>query len=216
MEKSDVEIREEFDDDWQEPIEESEMQPDELYSNTCVACPRCARVSPYRRHLPKGKYDAYCSSCRRVRNNREASARGRIRTREAADEAAAAAHRAYVAALRYINTRINRLEAQSKHQAAALELKIEYGTASPRTLRALARRKALVSYYEGVRTAMTADLARNTLKPMEYYLQDEKLYATYKHNTNPDKLAAPESGAVQLDESEGMGTSPQMCGDDCE
>jgi ferredoxin len=216
MKTSDMELNEDFDDDWQEPIEESEIQPDELYSNTCVACPRCARVSPYKRHLPKGKYNAYCASCRRVKTNRESAARGRIRAREAAGEAAAAAHRAFVAALRHVNSCINRFEAQSKHQAAAMELKVEYGTATPRTLRALARRKAMIGYYEAVRNTMTADLARNALKPMEHYLQDEKLYAAYKHNTSPDKLAAAESGAVQLDEPEGMGASPQVCGDDSE
>lgn len=187
------------DDEW------LETEPDELYSNTGVVCVTCGKLKGFKHYIAKGKYTPACPSCRRKASNRLAQRNRRTALAKLAIIEAAALHRKSVAELRSVNSRINKLMAQARQQIMIFQPKVEAGTATPRTLRALEKREAQVAYYERIRERMLADAAGNALKPMEHYLQDEEIYATYIDRVrNTSKPTASKSGTARTDEPEGM------------
>lgn len=188
--------------DWQEPIEESEVQPSEQYSNTGVACRECGAVNPMKRHFARGVFSYECPVCRRKQSNKTAQKKRRVNEAKAASAADAALFKAYKATVKSINTRVNNLTAKSKQQEERLRASMATKGITGRSQRALVRRTAQIKYYEQVRERMLADATKNQLKPIEHYLQDETLYANYLTATN--KPTTAESGAYGADESEGM------------
>lgn len=192
--------------DWQEPVEESEYQPSELYSNTGVACPMCGAIHFMKHHFSNGKFSMLCPTCRRMETNRSAQKKRRVQDAKNEEIARAALHAQYLSTIKMVNTRVNKLMAQAKQQKKHMAAKIVAHGGTMRVYRALARREAQLRYYESVRERMLADATRNQLKPMEHYLQDEELYARYRTEagTTDKKSTAPKSGAARTDESEGM------------
>jgi hypothetical protein len=189
-------------DEEQEPLE---YVPSETYSNTGVVCPVCSAVHPIKRHFSSGKFSAECPSCRRRTSNKVAQKRFRVRAGKAAEVARAKLHAQFLAVIKLINSRVNKLMAQAKQQQKRMAEKIAEGDGNKRAHRALLRREAQISYYERVRECMLADATRDQLKPLEHYLQDEELYAQYVAKIariNEPATAKPGVGGV--DEPEGV------------
>jgi len=192
------------DEDWQEPLEESEAQPSELYSNTGVVCPVCSALHLLKHHFAKGKFSFECPACRRRETNRTAQKKRRVAGARATEAANAALHAQYVATIKSINSRVNKLAAQAKQQEKRLRERIAAKGETGRAKRAVVRRKAQLAYYERVRERMLADVVKHELKPMEHYLQDEELYAIYIRASGTDQPPTAKSGACGTDEPEGM------------